>query len=245
MKPKLLSFVGLSLAFALFSYSYTVSAAETLPGGTLGATKEEVRAKMGEPSHYYIDEHHSRRYWFFPVEDIDNVRSQLWARPDIPIDDVFPVEKDGKKFLFRVHYEWDKSQESQPVLRVMKCWAYFKDTPVTLSELPNLIPEFNVATAPGVSVHQQELVPSGEVAVTFMIPESSTLARAISSGFQPTVDDYEWSPSFQAVLRKGESENVTLDSKVGTLVITVESRERMDKLGKVFTIKDITSPFSS
>ncbi len=245
MKSKLLYFFLLSLAVVLFSDGNPISAAETLPGGILGATKDEVRAKMGSPTHYYIEEHHSRRHWYFPVEDIDKVRPQLWAQPNIPIDDVFPAEKNGKKFLYRVHYEWDKSQETQPVLRVTKCWVHFKDKSVTLADVPGLAPEFDVATKPGVLVYQQRKVPSGEVVVTFLVPESSELARTISSSFKPPVDDYEWSPSFQVILREGESEEISLESKVSELVITVDSQMRINKLARVFSIKDIANPFPS
>ncbi|MEE9200454.1 MAG: hypothetical protein V3V45_03320 [Candidatus Brocadiales bacterium] len=246
MKHKYLSLFALPLAIALLLGGGAVFAAEILPGGILGATKEGVRAKMGEPSHYYIEEHHARRHWLFPVEDIDTIRPMLWARPDIPIDDVFPVEKDGKNFLYRAHYERDKRQESQPVQRAVKCWALFKGESVTLADLPHLVPEFEIATKPGVLVYQQKSPAGGdEIVVTFLVPESSDLARAVSSYFKPPVDDYEWSPSFEVVLRKGESENITLDSKVHELVITVGSQTRINKLARVFNIKDIANPFPS
>lgn len=245
MKLKLLYSFILSLAIASFADGNTLSAAETLPGGTLGATKEEIRAKLGAPTFYYIEEHHSRRHWFFPVEDIDTVRPMLWAKPDIPIDDVFPVEKEGRKFMYRVHYEWDESQEAQRVLRAAKCWVFFKDKSVTLGDLPRLVTEFEIATEPGVLAYQQRDVNTGKVVVTFLVPESSVLARALSNGFRPPADDYEWSPAFEVVLSEGESEKISLQSKVSEVVITVGSQTRIQKLAEIFRIKDIANPFSS
>ncbi|OHB39263.1 MAG: hypothetical protein A2060_03770 [Planctomycetes bacterium GWA2_50_13] len=81
--------------------------------------------------------------------------------------------------------------------------------------------------------------------MTFLVPGSSDLARALSSGFRPPSDDYEWSPSFEVVLSEGESENISLQSKVGEVIITVGSQTRIQKLARVFGIKDIANPFSS
>lgn len=245
MKLRLLYFFVLSLAVASFSDGNALSAAETLPGGILGAAQEDVRARLGAPTFYYIEEHHSRRHWFFPAEDIDTVRPMLWANPDVPIDDIFPVEKDGKKLMYRVHYEWDKGQETQQVLRAAKCWVFFEGKSVTLADLPRLVPEFETAAKPGVLTYQQREVTTGKVVVTFLVPESSDLARALSNGFRPPPDDYEWSPSFEVALSQGESENASLQSKVDEVVITVGSKTRIQKLAKVFRIKDIANPFSS
>lgn len=246
MKLKLLSFFVLSLAIVLFSAKNSLSAADTLPDGLLGATKEEVRAKLGSPTYHYLEEHHSRRHWFFPAEDLDKIRPMLWADPDIPIDDVFPVKRDGKEFMYRVHYEWDKRQETQPVERATKCWALFgEDKSVTLADVPRLVPEFALATGPGVLAYQQRQVPSGEIVGTFLVPEPSELAKALGSSFKPPVDDYEWSSCFQVVLCEGEAEKISLESKVCKVVITVESQLRIRKLAKPLRIKDIANPFSS
>lgn len=245
MKLKWLCFFILFLAVASFPGVNTLSAAETLPGGTLGATKEEIRAKLGMPTFYYIEEHHSRRHWLFPVEDVDNVKSMLWANPDVPIDDVIPVTRDGEKLMYRVHYEWDGSQEAQRVLRATKCWVFFEGKSVALGDVPRLVSEFGIAVKPGVSAYEQRDVTTGKVVVTFLVPGSSGLARALSSGFRPPSDDYEWSPSFEVVLSEGESENISLQSKVSEVIITVGSQTRIQKLARVFGIKDIANPFSS
>lgn len=246
MKLKLLYSFVLSLAVVLFLDEYSLSAADTLPNGLLGATKEEVRSKLGSPTHHYLEEHHSRRHWFFPVEEIDKIRPMLWAHPDMPVDDVFPVKRDDKEFMYRVHYEWDKRQEAQPVERATKCWVYFgKDKPVALADVPRLVPEFTLATGSGVLAYQQRQIPSGEVVGTFLVPEPSELARTLGSNFKPPVDDYDWSQCFQVVLCKGEAEKISLESKVCEVVITVESQLRIHKLAKPLRIKDIANPFSS
>lgn len=240
--------------FALVQFVLLISApgvdallaADTLPGGLLGATKEEVRARFGEPTHHYLEEHHSRRHWFFPVEDLDKIRPMLWAHPDIPVDDVFPVTRDGKRFMYRVHYEWDRRDEARPVERAAKCWVYFgEDRTVTLADVPRLVPEFAIATGSGVLAYQQRQIPTGKVVVTFLVPEPSELARMIGSYFRPPVDEYEWAPCFQVVLHEGESERVSLQSKVSEVVITVDSGQRIRKLAKPLRIRDIANPFSS
>ncbi|MFQ5956599.1 MAG: hypothetical protein ACE5KK_02370 [Candidatus Brocadiales bacterium] len=246
MKLKLLSFFALSLAIVLFLDKSSVSASDTLPDGLLGATKEEVQAKLGTPTHFYIEEHHSRRHWFFPAEDIDKIRPMLWARPDIPVDDVIPATRDGKEFMYRVHYEWDKSHESQPILRATKYWALFgKDKSIALADVPHLVPEFALATQPGVLAYMQRQVPTGNIIGTFLVPEPSELARTIGSSFKPPVNDYEWSSCFQVTLHEGEAEGLSLQSKVSEVVITVESQLRIRKLAKPLRIKDIANPFSS
>ncbi len=245
MKLKLLSVLVLPVVIAL-SANITLTAAETLPGGILGATKDEVRAKLGEPTHLYIEEMASRRHWFFPVEDIDKVKPMLWADPDIPVDDVFSLERDGKSFRYRVHYAWDKTNEAQPVLRAAKCWAYFLGGSVKLADVPHLVPEFEVATKQGLMAYvQRKASGKHDIVVMFLSPDNSALARNISSEFREPVDDYEWSPCFQVVLQEGESENISLESKVKEAVVTVESQIRLKKLARVLSIKDIDNPFSS
>ncbi len=245
MKLKLLCFLALPVVITLYA-GINLNAAETLPGSILGATKDEVRAKMGEPTHLYVEEMASRRNWLFPVEDIDTVQPMLWADPDIPLDDVFSLNKDGKSFRYRVHYAWDKANEAQPVLRVAKCWAYFLGGPVKLVDVPRFVPEFEVATGQGLTAYvQRKASGKHDVVVTFLSPDNSALARSVSSEFREAVDDYEWSPCYQVVLAEGESENVSLESKVKEAVVTVESQKRLNKLARVLNIKDIENPFSS
>ncbi|MEE9487639.1 MAG: hypothetical protein V3W00_02900 [Candidatus Brocadiales bacterium] len=245
MKLKLLCFLVLPVVITLYA-NINLNAAETLPGGILGATRDEVRAKLGEPTHLYIEEMASRRNWLFPVEDIDKVKPMLWADPDIPVDDVFSLKKDGKPFRYRVHYAWDKANEAQPVLRVAKCWAYFLGGPVKLADMPGYVPEFEVATRQGVKAYvQKKAAGKHDIVVMFLSPDNSALARRVSSEFREPVDDYEWSPCFQVVLAEGESENVSLESKVKEAVVTVESQKRLSKLARVLNIKDIETPFSS
>lgn len=248
MRLKLVSVFVLLLAVFLLSGAGIDSlfAAEALPDGLLGATKEEVQARFGAPTHHYLEEHHSRRHWFFPVEDLDKIRPMLWAHPDMPVDDVFPVTRDGKKFMYRVHYEWDRRDEAKPIERAAKCWVYFgKDKSIMLGDVPRLVPEFVLATRSGVLAYQQRQIPTGRVMVTFLVPEPSELARMIGSYFKPPVDDYEWAPCFQVVLHEGESDKISLQSKVSEVVITVDSEQKIRRLAKPLRIRDIANPFSS
>ncbi len=223
--------------------SYSL-AEECLQDGILGLTMEAVHAKFGPPTYYYLEEVPYRRYWLYPVEDASKVEPMFWADPSIPRDDVFPVEKAGKKFLYRVQYAWDKRQEPH-VQKVKKYRVYLKDNSVELQDLANAVSEFAPGVRGDILCFKSRQINTNRVIVTFLLPETSELAGLIANNFrEPAQSNAEqWGVSYEVVLCDGE-EDVSLKSKVYEVIISPGSKRRF--LGfKRLGYSEIANPFSS
>lgn len=213
-----------------------------LPDGFLGLGKAEVHNKLGEPKYYYMEEIPYRRYWMFPVEDVDKMKERIWSQPTLPKDEVFPIERDGKRLLYRIQYAWDKRSEV-PQEKARKYWVYLKESPVELKDLVAIVPEFSPAHRPDVLTFQHRQVSTNRVVVTFLLPEVSELAGVINSNFQEPVKGNS-SLSYQVILCNGEEE-ISLKSKVCEVIVEVGSQEMIARLKKPLGFKDVINPFSS
>lgn len=244
MKCKFFGIVLLSLAACVLPYCLSSLGNEGPVDGFLGLSKEDVHSKLGLPKYYYLEEIPYRRYWLFPVEDIKEMEPKFWADPSVPKDEVYPVERSGKKLLYRYEYGRDKRSASQPVERVKRYRVYLKDSPVELSQLASIVPEFSPGLNPNVLTFQQRQVNTNRILITFLLPEASEQASLIGNNFTNPERDYEWSLSYQVILCEGE-EDASLKSKVCEVVIGPESKKRMLRLKKPLSIKEIINPFSS
>ncbi|MFN3467446.1 MAG: hypothetical protein ACK4WF_07055, partial [Candidatus Brocadiales bacterium] len=82
----------------LFMASHLVGE-EHLQDGILGLTMEAIHGKLGKPRDYYLEEVPYRRYWLYPVEEASKVEPMFWADRNVPRDEMFPIERAGKKLL--------------------------------------------------------------------------------------------------------------------------------------------------
>ncbi|HHT9119790.1 MAG TPA: hypothetical protein ACFYD3_04495 [Candidatus Hypogeohydataceae bacterium YC41] len=215
---------------------------EHLQDGILGLTIEEVHKELGLPKYYYLEEEPYRRYWLYPPEDASKVEPKFWADPSIPRDEVYSIEKGGRKVMYRFQYAWDRRQP-QPVQRVKKYWAYLKDNPVELAELASVVSEFSHATKADVLCFKGRQINTNRVIVTFLLPEISELAGIIANNFREPAEAKEWGVCFEVLLCEGQEE-ISLKSKVCEVIIGPGSKRRF--LGfKKLGYSEIVNPFSS
>lgn len=226
---------------ALFMVSPLVGE-EHLEDGLLGLTMEAIHEKFGMPKYYYLEEEPYRRYWLYPVEDASKVEPKFWADPNIPRDEVFSLERDGRKVMYRIQYAWDKRQ-AQPLQRVKKYWVYLKDNPVELADLANVVSEFSPGVKADVLCFKSRQINTNRVIATFLLPETSELASTIASNFREPATANQWAVCYEVILCDGEEE-VSLKSKVCEVIIGPGSKRRF--LGfKKLGYNEIVNPFSS
>jgi hypothetical protein len=225
---------------SLFTVSHLVGE-EYLQDGILGLTMEAIHNKLGNPTHYYLEEVPYRRYWLYPVEKAGEVEPMFWADPNIPRDEMIPQERAGKKALYRIQYAWDKRQP-QAVQKVKKYWVYLKENPVELKELASVVSEFSPAARADVLCFKSRQINTNRVVVTFLLPETSELAAIIAGNYrEPSAN--QWGVCYEVILCDGEEE-VSLKSKVFEVVVGPGSKRRL--LGfKKLGYSEITNPFSS
>ncbi|OHB93864.1 MAG: hypothetical protein A3E19_01010 [Planctomycetes bacterium RIFCSPHIGHO2_12_FULL_52_36] len=226
---------------ALFTASQLIGE-EHLQDGMLGLTMEAIHGKLGMPKDYYLEEIPYRRYWLYPVEEASQVEPKFWADPNVPRDEMFPVERAGKKLLYRLQYAWDKSQP-QAVQKVKKYWVYLKENPVELKDLASVVSEFASGVKADVLCFKSHQLHTNRIVVTFLLPETSELAGIIANNFREPADTNQWGVSYEVILCDGEEE-VSLKSKVYEVIIVPSNKRRL--LGfKKLGYNEIVNPFSS
>jgi hypothetical protein len=228
--------------FGVFFIVPNLVGEEHLQDGILGLTKDMVYGKFGSPKYYYLEEIPYRRYWFYPVEEASNVEPMFWADPNVPRDEVFTVEKAGKKLLYRIQYAWDKRQP-QAVQKAKKYWVYLKENPVELGDLANVVSEFSHGVRPDVLCFKSRQLNTNRVIATFLLPETSELAGIIANNFRESTSAEQWGVCYEVILCDGEEE-VSLKSKVYEVIISPGSKRRFQGFKKL-GYNEIVSPFSS
>jgi len=132
--------------------------------------------------------------------------------------------------------------ESKKTYRVKEYAIMFKDSPVALGKVANLVPEFKPAYECK-KVFQERLLNYNNIRLIFVTERVNDLSKHI--GYLHTDHDKDikdWSLSYKVILCDGEPENVTENSMVKEIIVLVDGEYRIGKTANVFGSKLIKNP---
>ncbi len=232
-----LSFLGLFNA-CLFSPG-NLRANEALDDGILWSTKTEVNEKFGKPTFLYCEEEPFRRYIIVKPEDESALRATFLY--DVVIHDFYYLTKNGTNLEYRFYYGEDLS-EGKKTYRVKEYSVKFLDAPVPLGRVAEFIPEFKPAYQ-SPKVYQERLINVDKIRLIFVTEKASDLSKKIGSLFvDPDKDIKDWSLSYKVILLKGEQENVSANSMVKEVVVTIDGEYRIGKTANAFGTRLVKNP---
>lgn len=240
MKRKLsfvLSFLGLFNA-CLFSAS-NLHAKEVLDDGILWLTKTEISEKFGTPTYLYCEEEPFRRYMMVKPEDESALRATFLY--DVIIHDFYYLKRDGNNLEYRFYYGEELS-EGKKTFRVKEYSIKFLDAPIPLGRVAEFIPEFKSAYQ-SPKVYLERLINLNRIRLIFVTEKVNDLSKKIGSLFvDPDKDIKDWSLSYKVILLEGEPENVSANSMVKEVIITVDGEYRIGKTAHAFGTKLVKNP---
>ncbi|MFN3532529.1 MAG: hypothetical protein ACK41Q_08490 [Candidatus Brocadia sp.] len=240
MKRKLnfvLSFLGLFNA-CLFSAS-NLHAKEVLDDGMLWLTKTEINEKFGTPTYLYCEEEPFRRYMM--VKPVDESALRATFLYDVIIHDFYYLKRDDNNLEYRFYYGEELS-EGKKALRVKEYSIKFLDAPIPLGRVAEFIPEFKPAYQ-SPKVYQERLINLNRIRLIFVTEKVNDLSKKIGSLFvDPDKDIKDWSLSYKVILLEGEPENVSANSMVKEVIITVDGEYRIGKTAHAFGTKLVKNP---
>ena len=236
-----LSFVLLfsGLMSMCFFQNTNLYAKDALEDGIIGLTKEEVREKFGKPPYLYCEEEPYRRYVIVKPENESILRATFLY--DVIIHDLYPIKRDGNNLEFRIYYGADVS-DGKTVHRAKEYSVKFLDNPVPLGKIAEAVPEFKPAYK-NAKVYQERLLNYNTIRLIFVTPEINELSKHMGSLFvDPDKDIKDWSLSYDVMLCAGEPENVSINSMVKEVIVSVDGEYRIGKTSHVFGTKLIKNP---
>ena len=232
-----LLFSGL-LSMCLFQGS-NLYAKETLEDGIIGLTKAEVNEKFGTPSFLYCEEEPYRRYVIVKPENESLLRATFLY--SVIIHDSYYIKRDGKNVEYRIYYGEDVC-DGKNVLRTKEYSIKFSDNPIPLGRISEIVPEFKPAYK-SAKVYQERLLNYNTIRLIFVTPEINELSKHMGSLFVDQDKDIkDWSLSYDVLLSAGEPENVSTNSMVKEVIVTVDGEYRIGKTSHVFGSKLIKNP---
>jgi len=232
-----LLFSGL-LSMCLFQGN-SLHAKDTLEDGIIGLTKEEVREKLGKPPFLYCEEEPYRRYVIVKPENESILRATFLY--DVIIHDLYSFKRDGNNLEFRIYYGADVS-DGKIVYRAKEYSVKFLDNPVPLGRITEIVPEFKPAYK-SAKVYQERLLNYNTIRLIFVTPEINELSKHMGSLFvDPDKDIKDWSLAYDVMLCAGEPENVSINSMVKEVIVSVDGEYRIGKTSHVFGTKLIKNP---
>jgi hypothetical protein len=214
-------------------------AKDTLEDGIIGLTKEEVREKFGKPPYLYCEEEPYRRYVIVKPENESILRATFLY--DVIIHDLYPIKRDGNNLEFRIYYGADVS-DGKIVHRAKEYSVKFLDNPVPIGKIAESVPEFKPAYK-SAKVFQERLLNYNTIRLIFVTPEITELSKHMGSLFvDPDKDIKDWSLAYDVMLSAGEPENVSINSMVKEVIVSVDGEYRIGKTSNVFGSKLIKNP---
>ena len=232
-----LLFSGL-LSMCLFQDS-SLYAKDTLGDGIVGLTKEAVREKFGKPPYLYCEEEPHRRYVIVKPENESILRATFLY--DVIIHDLYSIKRDGSNLEFRIYYGEDVS-DGKNVHCVKEYSINFSDNPIPLGKIAEIVPEFKPSYK-CVKVYQERLINYNTIRLIFVTPEINELSKHMGSLFVDSDKDIkDWSLAYDVMLCAGEPENVSVNSLVKEVIVSVDGEYRIGKTSHVFGTKLIKNP---
>lgn len=226
------------LSLYLFPGS-NLHASESLNDGLMWLTKEEIHEKFGKPNFLYCEEEPYRRYEIVAPEQEKALRATFLY--DVVIHELYQKTKDGKNFEYRFYYAEDSSG-GKKVYRLKEYSIKFLNAPVQMGKIAELIPEFKPAhECP--KVYQERLLNYNTIRLIFVTEKVSDLSKRIGSLFVDRDKDInDWSLSYKVLLCSGEPENVSVNSMVKEIIVTVDGEYRIGKTAHAFGTKLVKNP---
>ncbi len=234
-----LAFCFLSLLFTCFYQVSNSYAGEILEDGLIWLTKAEINEKFGKPTYLYSEEEPYRRYVFTLPENENALRATFLY--DVVIHDYYNITREKHDLEYRFYYGEDLS-ENKKTYRVKEYSVKFKDNPVALGKVANLVPEFKPAYECK-KVFQERLVNYNNIRLIFVTERVNDLSNHI--GYLYTDHDKDikdWSLSYKVILCNGEPENVAENSMVKEVIVLIDGEYRIGKTSKIFGSKLIKNP---
>lgn len=229
--------VGL-LSVCLFP-AVNLQAKESLDDGVLWLTKSEVNEKFGKPTYLYCEEEPYRRYEIVKPENENALRATFLY--DVVIHDFYYIKRDGNNVEYRIYYGEDVSGAGK-TYRAKKYSITFMDGPVQLGKIAQIIPEFKPAYE-SKKVFHEHLINFNTIRLIFVTDKVNDISKRMGSLFTDTDKDIkDWSLSYEVMLCAGEPENVSANSMVKKVVVSVDGEYRIGKTAQAFGSKLIKNP---
>ena len=232
-----LLFTGL-LSMCLFQDS-RLYAKNTLEDGIIGMTKEEVRSKFGKPPYLYSEEEPYRRYVIVTPENESILRATFLY--DVIIHDLYSIKRGNNNIEYRIYYGEDIS-DGKIVHRVKEYSVNLSETPLPLGKIVEIVPEFQPAYKCA-KVYQEKILNFNTTRLIFVTSETNELTMRFGSLYVDADKDIkDWSLAYDIMLCAGEPENVTINSMVREVIVSVDGEYRIGKTSHVFGSKLIKNP---
>jgi len=232
-------FLIVGLCSILFSLAGSVYASDSLDDGILWLTKEQVREKFGAPNYLYCEEEPYRRYRIVTPEEEEGLRKTFLY--DVTVHDLYYLKRNNTNIELRIYYGVDKSHGGT-MYRVSEYHINFMDGPVALGKISDLVPECKpIHQSP--KVFQEHMFNYNNYRIIFVTDKVDSLTNHFGSIFvDPDKDIKDWSLTYDVILTEGESENVSSNSMVKEIVVSVDGEYRIGKTKHVFKTRLIKNP---
>jgi len=226
------------LSVCLFP-TVNLQAKESLDDGILWLTKAEVNGKFGKPTYLYCEEEPYRRYVIVKPENENALRATFLY--DVVIHDFYYIKRDGNNIEYRIYYGEDVSGAGK-TYRAKKYSITFMDGPVQLGKIAQFIPEFKPANECKKVFHER-IINYNTIRLIFVTDKVNDISKRMGSLFtDPDKDIKDWSLSYEVMLCDGEPENVSSNSMVKKVIVSVDGEYRIGKTAHVFGSKLIKNP---
>ena len=214
-------------------------ARETLDDGVIGLSKEEVHAKYGTPSFLYCEEEPYRRYEIVPLENEGRLRGTFLY--DVIVDDLYKVKRNNSECEIRFYYG-QEVVDGKKVFFVKDYTVEFLNGPVPLGKLADVVPEFKPALTFN-KVFQEKILNYDRIRLIFVSDKVNDLTKKLGSLYtDPDKDIKDWALSYDIRLIDGEQQNVSANSMVYEVGVSVDGEYRIGKCAHAFGTKLIKNP---
>ncbi|MCF6148770.1 MAG: hypothetical protein E3K37_08935 [Candidatus Kuenenia sp.] len=232
-------FLVFGLCSILFGSVSSLQASDSLDDGILWMTKSEVREKFGAPAYLYSEEEPYRRYRIVTPEEEEGLRKTFLY--DVTVHDLYYLKRNNTNIELRIYYGVDRSHGAE-IYRVSEYHIGFMDGPVPLGKISELIPECKpIHQSP--KVFQEHMFNFDNYRIIFVTDRVNSLTNHFGSIFvDPDKDIKDWSLAYDVILTEGESENVTSNSMVQEIIVSVDGEYRIGKTKHVFKTRLIKNP---
>ncbi|OHB71553.1 MAG: hypothetical protein A2W17_11070 [Planctomycetes bacterium RBG_16_41_13] len=228
-----------SLCSILFGFVGSLHASESLEDGILWLTKNAVREKFGTPNYLYCEEEPFRRYRIVTPDEEEGLKKTFLY--DVPLHDLYYLKRNNTNIELRIYYGVDRSNGGE-TYRVSEYYVNFTDGPVPLGKISELIPECKPIHQSS-KVFQEHMFNFDNYRIIFVTDKVSSLTNHFGTIFvDPDKDIKDWSLAYDVILIEGESENVSSNSMVKEIIVSVDGEYRIGKTKHVFKTRRIDNP---
>lgn len=228
---------GLALATALLVWSFACPsnglAAAYFEDGFLGLTQKELHDKLGMPQAVRDRKSALRVFTYYPISDWSKYFSKL-VSPENG-EDVYTFQRDGLDVRYSFSYAVDPNDEREDRPLFVRLVDVEFSTPVPLSQVPALVPEFRPstgATSPAFRSNIWILLFKGPPA-----PEARFIVK------EKGKEQLDWTLAYQLFSLQGLPDRLTPKATIDRLEISAQSLQLV-KQRQRHTHEAILNPYS-